>query len=159
MLIIICSVWRHKIYLKCMEESKQSYKSTEQSMKKIHSELTQISELGRIWVLLLSPPRELAWISIISPHAKGREIKKQHKYGNNNTARCLEHPEALYFSCKDNLSLSPSLSPPPSLSLFFSLYTHIHTHVHRVFYSEPKTSISMVYQRNQVIFGIQTGVR
>lgn len=34
MLIIICSVWRHKIYLKCMEESKQSYKSTEQSMKK-----------------------------------------------------------------------------------------------------------------------------
>lgn len=34
MLIIICSVWRHKIYLKCMEYSKQSYKSKEQSMKK-----------------------------------------------------------------------------------------------------------------------------
>lgn len=30
MLIIICSVWRHKIYLKCMESSKQSYKSKEQ---------------------------------------------------------------------------------------------------------------------------------
>lgn len=70
MLIIICSVWRHKIYLKCMESSKQSYKSKEQSMKKKKKKYILSRHRNLSWEEFFS--RELAWVSAISPHAKDR---------------------------------------------------------------------------------------